>query len=60
MFKDGTHRPIIMGVNWNGISVFESGQIVNTFLWANIVKLSFKRRNFLLRMKTINSNNVSF
>lgn len=47
-----------MGVNWNGISVFESGRIVNNFSWANIVKLSFKRRTFLLRIKSLNSNNV--
>ncbi|KAI1704687.1 FERM central domain-containing protein [Ditylenchus destructor] len=55
--KDGTHHPIMVGVNCAGVSVFESRRIVNSFPWAAIVKLSFKRKTFLLRIKTVDSKN---
>uniref|UniRef100_A0A915E1P5 FERM domain-containing protein n=1 Tax=Ditylenchus dipsaci TaxID=166011 RepID=A0A915E1P5_9BILA len=54
--KDGTNHPITIGVNSNGVSVFENRRMVNAFPWAAIIKLSFKRKTFFLRMKTLGQN----
>jgi tyrosine-protein phosphatase non-receptor type 4 len=58
--KDGCDRPITIGVNSNGISVFDQGARVHTFPWSTIIKLSFKRKNFYLQIMTADENVVSY
>lgn len=58
--KDGCDRPITIGVNANGVSVFDQGARVHTFPWSTIIKLSFKRKNFYLQIMTADENVVSF
>lgn len=50
--RDGGGRTISVGVNCNGVSVFEAGLRLHSFPWAAIIKLSFKRRHFLLQLLT--------
>lgn len=57
--KDGCDRSITIGVNCNGISVFDQGIRVHSFPWAAIIKLSFKRKNFYLQIMTADDNTVS-
>ncbi|KAI6215005.1 Moesin/ezrin/radixin-like protein 1 [Aphelenchoides besseyi] len=55
--KDGYNRSITIGVNSNGISVFDNNSSrVHSFPWATIIKLSFKRKNFLLQILTADEN----
>ncbi|KAI6188054.1 hypothetical protein M3Y98_00312200 [Aphelenchoides besseyi] len=55
--KDGFNRSITIGVNSNGISVFDNNSSrVHSFPWATIIKLSFKRKNFLLQILTADEN----
>jgi tyrosine-protein phosphatase non-receptor type 4 len=56
--KDGSGRIITVGVNSNGVSVFDQGARVHSFPWAAIIKLSFKRKNFLLQILTTDENEV--
>lgn len=56
--QDGGDRSITVGVNGCGITVFQNTVRVNSFPWSAIVKLSFKRKNFLVQMKTIGENDV--
>lgn len=57
--KDGCDRAITIGVNSNGVSVFDQGTRVHTFPWSAIIKLSFKRKNFYLQIVTADENAVS-
>lgn len=57
--KDGCDRPIMIGVNCNGISIFDQGARVHSFPWAAIIKLSFKRKNFYLQIMTQDNVAVS-
>lgn len=41
-----------MGVSAGGISVFDGHARVDGFLWARILKLSFKRNLFYVQLKT--------
>ncbi|KAE9553164.1 hypothetical protein FO519_003643 [Halicephalobus sp. NKZ332] len=54
--KDGNDADICIGVNCSGISIFQNGIKVNSFPWAAIIKLSFKRKHFYIQMKTIDEN----
>uniref|UniRef100_A0A7E4UVA5 Moesin/ezrin/radixin homolog 1 n=1 Tax=Panagrellus redivivus TaxID=6233 RepID=A0A7E4UVA5_PANRE len=49
--KDGDDLDIVLGVNCNGISIFQNGLALNSFPWAIILKLSFKRKLFYVEMK---------
>uniref|UniRef100_A0AC34QJY2 Moesin/ezrin/radixin homolog 1 n=1 Tax=Panagrolaimus sp. JU765 TaxID=591449 RepID=A0AC34QJY2_9BILA len=51
--KDGNDSDICIGVNSNGISIFQSGLKLNSFPWAAIIKISFKRKQFYIQMKTL-------
>ncbi|CAD5222448.1 unnamed protein product [Bursaphelenchus xylophilus] len=54
--RDGYERPITIGVNSNGVSVFDNGSRVHSFPWATIIKVSFKRKNFLLHIMMTKDN----
>ncbi|CAD5217697.1 unnamed protein product [Bursaphelenchus okinawaensis] len=54
--KDGYDRQITIGVNSNGVSVFDNGSRVHSFPWATIIKVSFKRKNFLLHIMMSKEN----
>ena len=42
--------PLALSVAHLGILVFQNGAKINTFSWAKIRKLSFKRRKFLIKL----------
>ncbi|XP_017482818.1 PREDICTED: tyrosine-protein phosphatase non-receptor type 4-like [Rhagoletis zephyria] len=49
--KDCENHDIQIGVSGNGLTVFKQSIRVNTFSWAKIVKISFKRRFFFVQLK---------
>ncbi|XP_027011894.2 FERM domain-containing protein 7 isoform X1 [Tachysurus fulvidraco] len=49
---DGEGMRINLAVTHMGVLVFQANTKINTFSWAKIRKLSFKRRNFLIKLHT--------
>ena len=49
--RDSSGVAILLGVTSAGLSVFQNRQRVNTFSWAKILKLSFKRKQFFCQLK---------
>ncbi|XP_050686632.1 tyrosine-protein phosphatase non-receptor type 4-like isoform X6 [Eriocheir sinensis] len=49
--KDSTNREIHLGVTAIGLVVFQNGIKMNTFSWAKIVKISFKRKQFFIQLR---------
>ncbi|CAG0881473.1 unnamed protein product [Cyprideis torosa] len=49
--RDAKGKDIQIGVTGGGLVVFHHRIRVNTFSWAKIIKLSFKRRHFLVTLK---------
>ncbi|KAF4075023.1 hypothetical protein AMELA_G00229930 [Ameiurus melas] len=49
---DGEGMRINLAVTNMGVLVFQGNTKINTFSWAKIRKLSFKRRNFLIKLHT--------
>ncbi|XP_076838769.1 FERM domain-containing protein 7 [Brachyhypopomus gauderio] len=50
--NDGEGMRINLAVTHMGILVFQGNTKINTFSWAKIRKLSFKRRHFLIKLHT--------
>uniref|UniRef100_A0A4W4FL66 FERM domain-containing protein n=1 Tax=Electrophorus electricus TaxID=8005 RepID=A0A4W4FL66_ELEEL len=50
--NDGEGMRISLAVTHMGILVFQGNTKINTFSWAKIRKLSFKRRHFLIKLHT--------
>ncbi|KAL6470399.1 hypothetical protein MHYP_G00215180 [Metynnis hypsauchen] len=48
--SDGEGMRINLAVTHSGVLVFQGNTKINTFSWANIRKLSFKRKNFLIKL----------
>lgn len=49
--QDSTNREIHLGVTAIGLVVFQNGIKMNTFSWAKIVKISFKRKQFFIQLR---------
>ncbi|TSK17764.1 FERM domain-containing protein 7 [Bagarius yarrelli] len=49
---DGEGMRINLAVTHMGVLIFQGNTKINTFSWAKIRKLSFKRRNFLIKLHT--------
>ncbi|XP_070000896.1 tyrosine-protein phosphatase non-receptor type 4 isoform X2 [Penaeus vannamei] len=49
--RDSTNREIHLGVTAIGLVVFQNGIKINTFSWAKIVKISFKRKQFFIQLR---------
>ncbi|GAB6030554.1 hypothetical protein CHUAL_007419 [Chamberlinius hualienensis] len=49
--RDATNAEIQLGVTAVGLVVFQNGVKINTFSWAKIVKISFKRKQFFIQLK---------
>ncbi|KAM6959743.1 FERM domain-containing protein 7 [Tautogolabrus adspersus] len=47
---DGEGMRINLAVTHSGVLVFQGNTKINTFSWANIRKLSFKRKHFLIKL----------
>ncbi|KAM9424430.1 uncharacterized protein KZ484_001617 [Pholidichthys leucotaenia] len=47
---DGEGMRINLAVTHSGVLVFQGNAKINTFSWANIRKLSFKRKHFLIKL----------
>ncbi|XP_062866934.1 FERM domain-containing protein 7 [Trichomycterus rosablanca] len=50
--NDGEGMRINLAVTHMGVLVFQGNTKINTFSWAKIRKLSFKRRHFLIKLHT--------
>ncbi|XP_063058273.1 FERM, ARHGEF and pleckstrin domain-containing protein 1-like [Engraulis encrasicolus] len=48
--SDGEGTKINLAVTHSGVLVFQGNRKINTFSWAKIRKLSFKRRHFLIKL----------
>ncbi|XP_042567194.1 FERM domain-containing protein 7 isoform X1 [Cyprinus carpio] len=48
--SDGEDMRINLAVTHSGVLVFQGNTKINTFSWANIRKLSFKRKHFLIKL----------
>ncbi|XP_039621707.1 FERM domain-containing protein 7-like isoform X1 [Polypterus senegalus] len=48
--NDGEEMKIDLAVTHMGVLIFQGNTKINTFSWAKIRKLSFKRRNFLIKL----------
>ncbi|XP_035687949.1 tyrosine-protein phosphatase non-receptor type 4-like isoform X16 [Branchiostoma floridae] len=49
--RDQSNLEIQLGVTAAGISIYQNGVKINTFSWAKIVKISFKRKQFFLQLR---------
>ncbi|XP_066977491.1 tyrosine-protein phosphatase non-receptor type 4 isoform X3 [Macrobrachium rosenbergii] len=49
--RDSTNREIHLGVTAIGLVVLQNGIKMNTFSWAKIVKISFKRKQFFIQLR---------
>lgn len=58
--KDNEGAPLNLAVAHMGIVVFQNTTKINTFSWAKIRKISFKRKRFLIKLHhdVYVSNNV--
>ena len=50
-FQDSNGKEIQLGVTSLGIVVFQNSIRINSFSWSKIVKLSFKRKQFLVQLR---------
>ncbi|XP_049821753.1 tyrosine-protein phosphatase non-receptor type 4 isoform X2 [Aethina tumida] len=48
--KDSSGKDIQLGVTHLGLLVFQNGIKINTFSWSKIMKISFKRKEFFIRL----------
>ncbi|XP_043227640.1 tyrosine-protein phosphatase non-receptor type 4-like [Amphibalanus amphitrite] len=49
--KDSSGRDIQLGVASVGLVVFQNKKKINTFSWAKIVKIAFKRKEFFIQLR---------
>mgnify|MGYP003574385275 CR=1 FL=1 len=55
--RDQSNLEIQLGVTSLGLAVFQNNMRINTFSWAKIVKISFKRKQFFIQLrKELNEN----
>nr|XP_022330580.1 band 4.1-like protein 3 isoform X5 [Crassostrea virginica] len=50
--KDGENVDIQLGVCWNGILVFREKLQINKFVWPKILKMSYRRKKFYIKLRT--------
>lgn len=50
--RDTTSRDIQLGVTSVGLVVFQNNARMNTFSWSKIVKISFKRKQFFIQLRS--------
>ena len=48
--KDYENVQLYLAVSHQGVLVFQNNTKINTFSWAKIRKLSFKRKRFLIKL----------
>uniref|UniRef100_H2Z4V4 FERM, RhoGEF and pleckstrin domain protein 2 n=1 Tax=Ciona savignyi TaxID=51511 RepID=H2Z4V4_CIOSA len=58
--KDQENTDIKLAVAHMGVLVFRGNAKINTFNWARIRKLSFKKKRFLIKLRTETSVDVSY
>lgn len=54
--KDITDKDLDVGVNSSGILMYQNGYRIKEFKWASIVKISFKRKQFYIQLRMLNSS----
>ncbi|XP_061167270.1 band 4.1-like protein 3 isoform X2 [Saccostrea echinata] len=50
--KDGEGVDIQLGVCWSGILVFREKLQINKFVWPKILKMSYRRKKFYIKLRT--------
>lgn len=48
---DSNGKELQLGVSATGLLVFQNGLRINTFSWAKMVKVSFKRKDFFIQLR---------
>ncbi|CAH1788374.1 unnamed protein product, partial [Owenia fusiformis] len=56
--RDQSNQEIQLGVTSAGLVIFQKNQRTNTFSWAKIVKISFKRKQFFIQTRKEMNDNV--
>ncbi|RXG69566.1 Protein 4.1-like protein [Armadillidium vulgare] len=51
ILQDSTNRDLDIGVTSSGLVVLQNGIKINTFSWAKIMKVSFKRKQFFIQLR---------
>lgn len=51
LLQDNTNKNIQLGVTHIGLVVFHNNIKINTFSWAKIMKISFKRKQFFIQLR---------
>eukprot|EP00108_Taenia_solium_P010925 TsM_001098000 transcript=TsM_001098000 gene=TsM_001098000 len=60
MIKDMEGLPMSLAVTHLGLSVFQNLTKINTFSWAKIRKLSFRRKRFLIKLHSMDYDVIEF
>ncbi|CAB0035724.1 unnamed protein product [Trichogramma brassicae] len=55
--RDSNNKEIYLGVTSVGLVVFQNNIRINVFSWVKIVKISFKRKQFLIQLRREQSEN---
>ena len=58
-FQDHENVSLNLAVSHSGIHVFQGMTKINTFSWAKVRKLSFKRKRFLIKLHPENCVSIS-
>ncbi|KAK3587914.1 hypothetical protein CHS0354_014428 [Potamilus streckersoni] len=56
--RDQSNLDIQLGVTSVGLVVFQNNLKINTFPWAKIVKISFKRKQFFIQLRREGNENI--
>ncbi|KAM7542669.1 hypothetical protein Aperf_G00000006944 [Anoplocephala perfoliata] len=59
-FQDMEGLPMSLAVTHLGLSVFQNLTKINTFSWAKIRKLSFRRKRFLIKLHSMDYDVIEF
>ncbi|XP_059172204.1 protein 4.1-like [Physella acuta] len=54
--KDAENKDILLGIGAAGISTYRENILINKFNWPKILKISYRRNKFLLRVKPAESS----
>lgn len=52
ILQDGENVDIQLGVCWSGILVFREKLQINKFVWPKILKMSYRRKKFYIKLRT--------
>lgn len=60
LYQDSEGIDIMLGVSANGLLIYRDRLRINRFAWPKILKISYKRSNFYIKIRPGEVNIVSF